>query len=71
MLISFFYLINCQIPEYKTTLINFGHSKYFIINFTMAKIIEMNESDRNKVVLLKNINLRLKKFLKYIPKFDS
>ena len=43
--------------EYKTTLINFGHSKYFIINFTMAKIMEMNESDRNKVVLLKNINL--------------
>ena len=48
--------------EYKTTLINFGHSKYFIINFTMAKIMEMNESDRNKVVLLKNINLSWKDF---------
>lgn len=37
--------------EYKTTLINFGHSKYFIINFTMAKIMEMEQVERNKVAL--------------------
>ena len=37
--------------EYKTTLINFGQSKYFIINFTMAKIMEMEQDERNKVAL--------------------
>lgn len=37
--------------EYRTTLINFGQSKYFIINFTMAKIMEMQEIERNKVAL--------------------
>lgn len=37
--------------EYKTTLINFGQSKYFIINFTMAKIMEMEQSERNKITL--------------------
>lgn len=37
--------------EYRTTLINFGHRKYFIINFTMAKIMEMEQVERNKVVL--------------------
>ena len=37
--------------EYRTTLINFGQSKYFIINFTMAKIMEMEEVERNKVSL--------------------
>ena len=37
--------------EYRTTLINFGHSKYFIINFTMAKIMEMEQTERNKVAL--------------------
>ena len=37
--------------EYRTTLINFGQSKYFIINFTMAKIIEMEQAQRNKVAL--------------------
>ena len=35
--------------EYRTTLINFGQSKYFIINFTMAKLIEMEQTDRNKI----------------------
>lgn len=29
--------------EYRTTLINFGQSKYFIINFTTAKIMEMEQ----------------------------
>ena len=37
--------------EYRTTLINFGHSKYFTINFTMAKIMEMEQVERNKVAL--------------------
>ena len=37
--------------EYQTTLINFGQSKYFIINFTMAKIMEMKQVERNKVAL--------------------
>lgn len=37
--------------EYRTTLINFGHSKYFNINFTMAKMMEMKQEQRNKVAL--------------------
>ena len=37
--------------EYRTTLINFGQSKYFIINFTMAKLMEMEKTDRNKIAL--------------------
>lgn len=37
--------------EYRTTLINFGQSKYFIINFTMAKIMEMEQVEKNKVAL--------------------
>lgn len=37
--------------EYRTTLINFGQSKYFIINFTMAKLMEMEQVERNKVAL--------------------
>ena len=35
--------------EYKTTLINFA--KYKIVMFTMAKIMEMQEIERNKVAL--------------------
>lgn len=37
--------------EYRNTLINFGQSKYFIINFTMAKLMEMEKFERNKVAL--------------------
>ena len=37
--------------EYGTTLINFGQSKYFIINFAMAKLMEMEQTDRNKIAL--------------------
>ena len=37
--------------EYRTTLINFGQRKYFIINFAMAKLMEMEQTDRNKVAL--------------------
>ena len=35
--------------EYRTTLINFA--KYKLVMFTMAKIMEMTEFERNKVTL--------------------
>ena len=35
--------------EYRTTFINFA--KYKLIMFTMAKIMEMKENERNKVTL--------------------
>lgn len=35
--------------EYKTTLINFA--KYKLVMFTMAKIMEMEQIQRNKVIL--------------------
>ena len=35
--------------EYRTTLINFA--KYKLVMFTMAEIMEMNEAERNKIVL--------------------
>ena len=35
--------------EYRTTLINFG--KYKLVMFTMAKIMEMETTERNKVAL--------------------
>ena len=43
--------------EYRTTLINFA--KYRLVVFTMAKIMEMETSDRNKIILylVNDINL--------------
>ena len=35
--------------EYRTTLINFA--KYKLVIFTMAKIMEMEQTERNKIVL--------------------
>lgn len=35
--------------EYRTTTINFA--KYNLIIFTMAKIMEMNDTEKNKVTL--------------------
>ena len=35
--------------EYRTTLINFA--KYKLVMFTMAKIMEMNDTEKNKVTL--------------------
>lgn len=35
--------------EYRTTLINFA--KYKLVMFTMAKIMEMNQTERNKITL--------------------
>ena len=37
--------------EYRTTLINFGQGKYFNINFAMAKLMEMETTEQNKVAL--------------------
>ena len=43
--------------EYRTTLINFG--KYKLVMFAMAKLMEMETTDQNKVALylFNNINL--------------
>ena len=35
--------------KYRTTIINFA--KYKIVMFTMAKIMEMEETERNKIIL--------------------
>lgn len=42
--------------EYRTTLINFA--KYKLVMFTMAKIMEMEQDERNKIALylVNNIN---------------
>jgi hypothetical protein len=42
--------------EYRTTLINFA--KYKLVMFTMAKIMEMKQTERNKIVLylVNNVN---------------
>lgn len=45
--------------EYRTTLINFA--KYKIVMFTMAKIMEMNENERNKVALYLFNSLKIDK----------
>ena len=45
--------------EYRTTLINFGQSKYFIINFAMAKFMELEQTDINKVALYLFNNIKI------------
>ena len=50
--------------EYRTTLINFGQSKYFIINFAMVKLMEMEQVDRNKVALYLFNNIKYNKKIK-------
>ena len=44
--------------EYRNTLINFGQGKYFNINFAMAKLMEMETTEQNKIALylFNNIN---------------
>lgn len=42
--------------EYRTTLINFA--KYKLVMFTMAKIMEMQQSERNKVTLFLVNNIK-------------
>ena len=46
--------------EYRTTLINFG--KYKLVMFAMAKLMEMDTTEQNKVALylFNNINLENK-----------
>ena len=47
---KYFYSMLKEIDEeYRTTLINFGQSKYFNINFAMAKLMEMETTEQNKV----------------------
>ena len=45
--------------EYRTTLINFA--KYKIVMFTMARIVEMKKSERNRIVLylINNVNQKI------------
>ncbi len=43
--------------EYRTTLINFA--KYKIVMFTMAKIMEMEQSKRNKISLYLFNNIKI------------
>lgn len=44
--------------EYRITLINFG--KYFIVMFTMAKIMEMEQTGQNKVALYLVNSIKIK-----------
>jgi len=44
--------------EYRTTLINFA--KYRLVMFTMAKIMEMEQTERNKIVLYLFNNIKSK-----------
>lgn len=37
--------------EHRTTLVNFGSRKYFNINFAMAKLMEKETTEQNKVAL--------------------
>ena len=45
--------------EYRTTLINFA--KYKIVMFTMARIMEMEKGERNRIVLylINNVNQKI------------
>ena len=52
--------------EYRTTLINFGQGKYFNINFAMAKLMEMETTEQNKVALYLFNTLNMKKVENYL-----
>lgn len=43
--------------EYRTTLINFA--KYKLVMFTMAKVMEMEQNERNKIVLYLFNNIKI------------
>ena len=51
--------------KYKTTLINFAN--YLLIMFAMAKIIEMDSEEQNKVAiyLFKSINYQIENMYKF------
>ena len=50
--------------EYRTTLINFA--KYKLVMFAMAKIMEMDSFEQNKVALylFNSIDCKIKKYIK-------
>ena len=52
--------------EYRNTLINFGQGKYFNINFAMAKLMEMETTEQNKVALYLFNTLNMKKVENYL-----
>ena len=52
--------------EYRTTLINFGQGKYFNINFAMAKLMEMETAEQNKVALYLVNTLNMKRVENYV-----
>ena len=52
--------------EYRTTLINFGQGKYFNINFAVAKLMEMETTEQNKVALYLFNTLNMKKVENYV-----
>src|SRR5699024_11198505 len=52
--------------EYRNTLINFGQGKYFNINFAMAKLMEMETTEQNKVALYLFNTLNMKKVENYV-----
>lgn len=43
--------------EYRTTLINFA--KYKLVMFTIAKVMEMKQNERNKIVLYLFNNIKI------------
>lgn len=54
---NFDYMLKSIDEEYRTTIINFG--KYKIVMFAMAKLMKMETTEKNKVVLylFNNINI--------------
>ena len=52
--------------EYRNTLINFGQGKYFNINFAMAKLMEMETAEQNKVALYLVNTLNMKRVENYV-----
>ena len=61
--------------EYRTTLINFG--KYKLVMFAMAKLMEMETTEQNKIVLylfnnIKNLEPKSdKQILTFLCKYDT
>lgn len=57
--------------EYKSTLVNFA--KYPLIMFAMAKIMEMDSYEQNKVALylFNSINYKIKKYVNVDETLDS
>lgn len=54
---KFDYMLKSIDEEYRTTLINFG--KYKIVMFAMAKLMEMETTEQNKVALYLFNNIKI------------